>query len=803
MNRSALFTLLLLFLTALFGQAFAQGPTQTIRGTVLDKQSEIPLIGANVELVSIDPVIGLATDTEGRFVLENVPVGRQVIAVSYIGYETITIPNILVTSGKEVILDVELSESVLSMDEVVVTAEVEKDRAENEMATISARTFSVEEVMRYSGGRSDVARLASNFAGVSTADDSRNDIVIRGNSPTGVLWRLEGIPIPNPNHFSTLGTTGGPVSALNPNLLKNSDFLTSAFPSEYGNALAGVFDLGFRKGNRDKHEFMVQLGAVSGLEFMAEGPINRENGSSFLVSGRYSFVGIASELGFPIGTNATPDYQDLAFKVDLGNSKLGRFTLFGIGGRSNIDFLHDEVDEEDLFAGADEDAFPRSILGVVGVKHNIIIDNSTYVRTVLGASTSQNEFTQDRYFNLDEPDEYKVRLVKNDNIETRYTLSSYINRKFDARLTARAGILAEYFDYNITLDDKENQLGQGVDPREVDFITVYDFNEGTSLLQAFVQTQYRFSSKWTLNTGLHSQYFSLNESFALEPRVALNWDFAPKQTLNLGYGLHHQTQPLPVLLLEEPMTGIQSNRDLNFTRSNHFVLGYDVKFAPSWRGKVEAYYQAIDQVPVEPSPSSFSMLNAGNDFAFPDDVFGLINEGTGTNYGVEFTLEKFYSDGYYGLLTATIYDSRYEGSDEIERNTAFNNGYVLNLLFGKEWNIGKDKRNAFSIDTRLTTAGGRYYTPVDLEASKAAGTEVLQEELAFSEQLDPYFRWDLKFGIKLNSKKRKLSHQFYMDIQNVLNNQNLFARRYNRQTNQVNEVYQLGFFPDFMYRIQF
>ncbi len=797
---SAVFILLYLFFN---GQINAQNLSQTIRGVVLDKQSEMTLIGANIEVISVDPVIGSATDVNGRFSLEGVPVGRQVIQVSYIGYETVTIPNILVSSGKEVIMEIELEESVTSMNEIVVTAQVEKDKANNEMATISARTFSVEEVMRYSGGRSDVARLATNFAGVSTSDDSRNDIVIRGNSPTGVLWRLEGIPIPNPNHFSTLGTTGGPVSALNPNLLKNSDFLTSAFPSEYGNALAGVFDLSFRNGNRETHEFMVQLGAVSGLEFMAEGPISREQGSSYIVSGRYSFVGFASEAGFPIGTNAAPNYQDLSFKLDLGNGKAGRFTLFGIGGRSDIDFLHDEVDEDDLFSANDEDAKVKSLFGVFGLKHNLILDKKTYLRTVVAASTSQNEFDQDRLFNLDTPEEYSLRVGEADNIDTRYSFSTYVNRKFNARLTARAGALIENNQYNVSFKDRTNFITPDVDPRELDLVTLYDFNEGATLLQGFIQTQYKISPKWTFNAGFHTQYLTLNESFAAEPRLALNWNVAPKHTINFGYGLHHQTQPLPVLLLQEPETGIRSNENLDFTRSNHFVVGYDVKFAPNWRGKVETYYQAIDNVPVEPFPSSFSMLNVGNDFAFPDDVFGLINEGTGFNYGVEFTLEKFYSDGYYGLLTASLYESRYEGSDGIERNTAFNNQYVLNVLFGKEWNIGKDKRNAFSIDTRLTTSGGRFFTPVDLEASQLAGQEVLIESQAFSEQNDPYFRWDLKFGFKLNSAKRKLSHQFYFDIQNVTNNENIFARRYNRLTNQVNDVFQIGFFPDFMYRIQF
>jgi len=787
---------------ALFLMSHAVAQTQIVKGIITDKQSEMPLIGATITLITSEN-IGSTTDLDGYFRLPEVPLGRHDFQVSYLGYNSITLPNVVVTAGKEVMLNIALEESIEQLNEVVITAEVEKDKAINEMATISARTFSVEEVNRYSGGRSDVARLAGNFAGVSTSDDSRNDIVIRGNSPTGVLWRLEGIPIPNPNHFSTLGTTGGPVSAMNPNLLSNSDFLTSAFPAEYGNALAGVFDLGFRNGNRDNYEFMIQTAAFSGFEAMAEGPINKDNGSSFIVAGRYSFVGLAGNLGLDIGTNATPNYYDLSFKINLGNSPIGRFTLFGIGGKSDIFFDRNEIAEDDLFAAADEDSFADSQFGVVGLKHNLLIDDRTYLRTVIAASNSGNVFNQDRFFNENTSEEFSLRIFEIDNNTNRYSVSSYLNRKFNARLTGRAGILVENEQY-----DLQNTAREGMPDLDrdgfPDATVVYDFEEGSTMVQPFAQVQYRLNPKWTFNAGLHAQYLNLNDNFALEPRLAINWNFAPTQTLSLGYGLHQQNHPLPILLIKEEVAENifeESNRDLEFTRSHHFVLGYDVKLGKSWRGKLETYYQAIDRVPIDPFLSSFSLLNLGADFGFPSNAYGLVNEGTGYNTGVELTIEKFFSDGFYGLLTTSIFDSKYEGSDGVERNTAFNNGYVINVLAGKEFRVGK--RHSVTFDTKFTTAGGRYYTPIDLEASKLAQSEIRDESRAFSLQYDSYLRWDVKFGFQLNSKKRKFSQQFYLDIQNVLNRENIFVQRYNRQSNEVNNVLQTGFFPDFMYRVQF
>ncbi|MGB5821771.1 MAG: TonB-dependent receptor [Saonia sp.] len=775
--------------------------TGTVKGIVLDKQSESPLEGATIELLNATDATGVITDFDGRFSLTNVPIGRQAIRISYIGYETSTIPNIEVTTGKDVFLNLALVEAFNQLDEIVLTSDTNKDRPLNKLATVSARQFGLEEVTRFSGGRSDVGRLAANFAGVSAPDDSRNDIVVRGNSPTGLLWRLEGVPIPSPNHFSTLGTTGGPVSALNPNLLKNSDFITSAFPAEYGNALGGVFDLGFRTGNTDDYEYTAQAGAFTGLEAMAEGPLGKNKGS-FLVAGRYSLVEL---LGIGAGgTSATPNYNDISFNLNFGKSNLGNFSLFGIIGTSDIEFLGDDIDEDDLFAAEDENTFVESRFGVVGLKHRINIGENSYLRSIVSGSFSGNDFMVDRFIDQDTPQERSIRYTEADNGETRLTFSTLFNAKLSNRGTLRAGILIENFGVESLLQDREEQAdldGDG-DP---DLFTFRDIDENLTIVQPYIQGQFRLTEKFTLNAGIHTQYSTLNEQFVWEPRGAITYAVAPNHSINFGYGLHHQPAPLPLLFLNEQVNGdlVQTNRNLDFVRSGHYVLGYDVKLAESWRGKIEVYYQDIDKVGVEAFPSSYSTLTEGADFGFDNDRVSLVNEGTGFNQGIELTLEKFFNQGFYGLLTTSFFESKYEGSDGIERNSPFNNGYVVNLLAGREYKVGKTGKNILFFDTRFTTSGGRYFTPVDLEASQQAGFEVLQEDLAFSQQYDSYFRWDVKFGIKFNSREKKRSHQFYLDLQNVTANENVFVRRYNRLTNSVDQVDQIGFFPDFGYRFQF
>lgn len=769
-----------------------------VKGTVVDKQSEKPIAGATAELVGLE--LSVNTDADGNFKLSDVTIGRQTIRISFIGYESITIPDIDVTTGKDVIVTIALPEKLNTLDEVVIETGNNKAKSINKMAAVSTRQFSVEEVQRYAGGRSDVSRLASNFAGVATADDSRNDIVVRGNSPAGLLWRLEGIPIPSPNHFSTLGTTGSPVSALNPNLLANSDFMTSAFPAEYGNAIGGVFDLSLRKGNTENYEYMASIGAFPGVEFLAEGPFMKKNGGSFLVAARYGIVGA---LGLA-GTAAIPNYNDVSFNLDFGKSKAGNFSLFGIYGSSNIDFLGKDIDDTDLFAAKDEDSYVTSGFSSIGLKHKIDVGSKSYLKTIISTSSTGDTFERYRYINFGTPSENRLIYTNVDNSETRFTVSTLFNSKINKKVTLRTGVLFESFSAENKLSDRDRQADNNGDGLP-DYSTLINNDGSYSIVQPYAQAQIRLNDKITINAGLHGQYFSLNEEFAIEPRASVSYAVNNKSSFNFGYGLHHQNVASPLLFLNENIGGnlIQTNKNLDLVRSQHYVLGYDLRFANKWRTKVELYYQAIDKAAVERNPTGYSSLTEGAAFSYSIDKTSLVSNGKGSNSGIELTLEKFFSKGYHALFTSSFFESKYKGSDGVEKNSPFNNGYVINALGGKEFKIGKAKKNVFSVDGKLTTAGGRYYTPVNLAASNAAGYEIKDDTRPFSEQYDAYLRLDIKLGMKFNSKTKKRSHQFYVDFQNVTANKNVFIKQYNRQTNRVDQKDQIGFQPDFGYRFTF
>jgi len=784
MNLLMRFLFLIFLLPSL---SFAQNNTQTLRGTIVDKHSQAPLAGVTVQIVSLK--LATMSDSLGNYSISMLPPDRYEVKVTFMGYKTIVLPNVVVTSGKEIILDLAMEEELNQLSEVTVKG-TNKGGTINKLASVSARTFSMEEVNRYAGGRSDPARLAANFAGVSAPDDSRNDIVIRGNSPVGVLWRIDGMTVTNPNHFASVGTTGGAVSAINTNLLKNSDFFTSAFPSEYGNATSGVFDLGFRSGNNKKRETTLQAGVITGLELTTEGPFSKKSDASYLVGYRYSLAGIAQAVGVNIGTTATPTYQDLSFKLNSGTTKFGKFSMFGVLATSTINIGGGAGNS--LYGGGNQVDFASKI-GIGGVNHFKQLNAKSYLSTTVGvnyASTDQTGYAFDPM-----ADSSFVRETSN-VAKTTYFLSSNYNLKINSRFFLKVGIQDEIMGVDLYYKTRENLFL----PEK----QIWDSQNSTNLMQAYAHLKYSISNKLTLNAGVHSQYFMLNNSSAVEPRLGLVYNATAKSSFNFGYGLHSQLQPINVYYLESVNTAgdtVYNNKDLGFTKSHHFVLGYNLQPFNDWRIKTEVYYQSIYNVPITLSSSAYSMLNTGSTFK-TDLTDSLVNTGTGTNYGLELTVEKFFSKGYYSLFTASVYNSKYVGSDGVERNTAFNGKYVYNVLAGKEWKIGKEKRNRVSLDLKFTNAGGRAFTPIDLTASQLTGHEVLSSD-AYSSYYATYYRLDFKAGFTLNSAKRKVAQTISLDLQNVTNHKNVFSQSYDSKSKSISTTHQLGFFPNVVYKIQF
>jgi Carboxypeptidase regulatory-like domain len=778
------------YFAALFSTAQNSIYTQTVKGIVIDEQSGNILSNATVMLETAGSAIAAVSDLSGSFRLANVPVGRQSFRISLIGYEDVTISGIEVTSSKEVVLEIKLKERIKKLDEVIITSGRPKNKPLNEAAVVSARQFSVDEAIRYSGSRNDPSRMAQNFAGVSGSNDARNDIIIRGNSPAGVLWRMEGIDIPNPNHYSTLGSTGGPVTIINTNNLKNSDFITSAFPAQYGNALAGVFDLRLRNGNSQEYEFLGQVG-FNGFEFGAEGPISKKAKSSFLINYRYSLIAAVQPLGVSVGTGAaTPYYQDLNFKLRFPTKKAGTFELFGLGGESHIKFS--ALDEDNLYAtndGSLRDRKFKSLTGVTGLVHTYFFNPSTSGRAIVSVSGVLSDY-KEQFIDNTKPQPTAFDKV---NTQVKYSIGYTFNKKINSKNQVTAGFIA---------DENRLKLRQDYIPDGDSVLTRFtDTKTNALLVRTFGNFAHRFNDKLTMNTGVYAQLFTVNDSWSIEPRWNIKYQFKPNQSISFGTGLHSQQQPLEVYFYKTKGSAgedMLTNKQLDFVKSLHSVLGYDISFSRQLRFKAEVYGQYIYNAAVEKTASSFSMLNSGADFYFPDKT-NLVNNGKGYNYGVEFTVERFLHKGFYYLTTISVFESKYKGSDDVWRKTAFSSGFAANVLGGKEFKISK--KATMGIDTKIAWAGGQRYTPFDKTASNAAGYVVFKENEAYSLKNKDYLRWDLKFSYTRNGKKT--TQKWYIDLQNFTNRENVYLRTLNPKTGIVGEINQIGFFPNINYMITF
>lgn len=770
----------------------SQTLTQTVRGTIKDKETLEPIIGAKFELLNSDPYLATVSNYNGKFRLENVPVGKQTFVVSYLGYDIVVLRNIDVSS-KEVVLTLGLEESVEVMEEVTVTGQ-KKGEIVNKMATVSSRSFSIDESKRYAGSLNDVSRMAQNYAGVQGGSDDRNDIIIRGNSPTGVLYKMEGVDIPNPNHFARFGTTGGPISILNNNVLSNSDFMTSAFPAEYGNAIAGVFDLKMRTGNNEKHEFMFQFG-FNGAELMAEGPLHKKSGASYLINYRYNNLILFKKLGLKFGTNAIPQYQDVSFKFNFPN-KRGLTSLFGIGGLSNVELLAEEVDQDDLFSIDNSNTYFTSNVGVVGLNHKQRLGKTAYINI---SSSYQSAYVLIQNDTLDLNLKNPVTTYNNQSTIDKWSSKLFINKKFSAKQLLKTGVQADVF--FLSLHDSSFFQPQGLVP-------LRDFNGNTTLIQPFAQYQYKASPTLTFNLGVHYQYLTLNGSQNLEPRAGIAWNVSTKDKLTFGYGLHSQMLPMELYYREIAdttngvITTIQPAKDLDFSKSHHLVLGYTHNFKKGISFKTELYYQQLYDIAVSKEIDTYSTSNFGADFTSTFPAY-LTNNGKGNNYGADFTIEKFLDKGFYFLISSSIYQSFYTASNGKEYNTAFNGNYTFNALSGYEYKFkqGKKFQSSITIDLKFTRNGGKRYTPILLEQSIAANQEVRDFSRAYKGRYEDYMKGDLSIHFKMVGKK--VTQEWGVMLQNFTNNQNVFLRQYDNNKKEITTTYQTGLLPIGQYKIYF
>ena len=793
-----LVTVTLIFCGAVSMQA------ETLRGTVKDAITGEPLIGATVKIVELENVAAIA-DIDGKYQINLSKGGRYTIEANYVGYEPSVTKEILISGAKEVVLDITLRENSTELKEVVVRPRVNKEATVNPTVLTGGVMLSMEEASRFAGGYNDPARLVMSFAGVSGEADG-SGLSIHGNAPERMQYRIEGVEVFTPNHFNDLWNAGyGLVSALNSNVIGNSDFFTSTFNANYNNALSGVFDVKMRPGNNTKYENILQIGTVS-EELTLEGPISRKHNSSYIVNYRYGFTSLVDKLGLVDTDGSHMSFQDFSWKLNFPTKRAGTFSVFGLGFLdTNWDERMKIKDTHSAYDASDNDSKLAQLLA--GVSHKILLGNKWTWRSTL-AYNMQHIKDDEYYYGLkrdendvliypleyEEPEKkylFSKQKINEDRIIFNTELSKQVNDKW---LTQFGGEYSHRF-FNLVYRSADRLYAPVETMKDIT-----NMKDNTGLASVFWQNLYKFNDHLSATAGISANYFLYSKKYSVEPRVSMKWDPNEKNSFALGYGLHSMVEKLDAYFYRDD-EGKLVNKDLGLTKAHHFQATYMYKFNSNLTLRANAYYQYGFNTPVGIDGSTYCVTNRY--FNFTDEP--LVNKGNTRNYGADITLEHYMSHGFFGQTNISLYRSQYRGVDKVWRNQMYDRRFMFKILGGKEWIIGK---NVLNVSAKYSIQGGLRYTPIDVDQMNAnidAGIvndePIYKDNEAFTKHFKPTGIIDLTVSYKIN--KKRVSHTIAFEGLNILGTDTPMFQRFDLGTRQV-RIDKGGIsLPNIFYRLDF
>lgn len=766
----------------------ATAQAQSVRGTVTDAASGEPLGFVTVKVRETNT--GVVTNDKGEFEIADLPVGRYTIEASSLGYTPVVLQEVLVGSSKDVTLDIAIKENVSTLKGVEVRPQISKEMPLNKMVLTGGKMLSVEEASRYAGGLDDPARLATAFAGV-TGSPANNGVSVHGGAPQQLVWRMEGVEVFAPNHFAdSYNFGGGAISALSANVLGNSDFLMCAYPAEYSNAVGGIFDLHLRNGNNTGYEHTAQLGTL-GIDVASEGPLGKKSKASYLFNYRYSFTGLAHRLGILDLDGDNADYQDVNFKINVPTKRAGTFALWGMGyiDKSWVDKI--KPSEWETLYDQNNEQVQQKLL-TVGLSHKAWIGEGTSLNTTLAASYFANHTKEDYYEDAgNDTASDPIPYTDADQTNGILTANIFVSRKMSKRVTSKLGASYTHYIYKNRLRYAD-EIGQPLE-------TYGDLDGKAGLLDIYSSNSWEINPAFTLNFGINAQGFMLNGDWAVEPRLSWQWHTSQSGTLSFGYGLNSRVEKLDVYFVEQD--GKRVNRNLDMTRSHHVQLAYLHMLNPHLAFRAETFFQYMFDMPIA-ATGTYALVNRIDYYIDR----ALVSKGRGRSYGIDLSIEQYLNKGLYWMINGSLYDAEYRDASHQWHDTRFNTGYAFKLLAGKEWVVGKAKRNLINASIKLSYQGGLRYSPID-EAATIANYRNNDPEVAYDEtrpftmQFDPVFTTDFNLSYKLNG--RKVSHEFALKMLNLFQIKTPFKHVYNYKQQKMDN-YEWGVsLPNICYRINF
>ena len=778
--RSSFFCLLL-FVVVFPGDIMAQEFKQTVRGGVHNQASHEPVSGAEVVILKgTDPQGRTTSDSLGNFTLNDILPGRYKVTISSTGFETYE-EEALVLSGKEFVLDAELQESMQTLEEVTIKAST------SSVESPGMHTISIEKTMRVAANFFDPVRMVTSYPGVVAANDQSNAIAAKGYSPNGLLWRLQGLDIVNPNHLANAGArndkpaaNGGGVNILSAQLLDKTDFYSGSLPVQYGNALSGVIDMNLRPGSKSKMEYTGQA-SLLGLDVAAEGPISKNKRTSFLANYRYSTVGLLSAAGINLGDEKI-NFQDLSFHVNSDQKRGGNLSLFGFYGLSSNKFEHkpfaewkEDKDRYDIYYGG-------NVFGA-GITERFKAGNKVSVS--FGSAVSGQYLDRNSQSNAN-------LAVSNINSEgysnDRIMISSFIQAttRIAAGSLLETGVRMNYLNNFIESSGAET-YGIAPDQNQVTYYSKTRL-KGT-LWQPYINWTQQWNM-WKLNAGVRYVEFSYNGSQSVEPRVSVQRSFS-KGSIIASYGITSQWQSAEDYSALMAQRG--SNHVLQLTKAHQAAVDFRYALPGNVKLTTTVYYHQLMNVPA--SQGGYSTLNQWE--VGSPGFMSLLSTGKGKNYGVEALIEKRFYNQFYFMISGSAYRSQYRMQNTYY-DTRFSGKFTSSVQTGKEWSRNK---NTLGVHIRMLYLGGLREQRIDAFTSSVSGTTVYDSLNGYSQKLHNYFRPDLR--ISWRKSKPHATRTLSLDIQNVASIRNEAYHYYDTFLQQVKLKYQLGIFPVIVYRIEF
>ncbi|MBC8045070.1 MAG: TonB-dependent receptor [Rhizobacter sp.] len=763
-----LFVLIFTAFTAPFAAtAQEQG---TIEGSVIDRQTKQEIIGAKIQVITGrgDTALsqGALSDAQGNFRIENVPVGTHRLKITATDYKLFIKTDVAVSSAQSTKLSLELKSDIATASEVVVTADYLFAKSED--AKVSSNMLSREEIRRAPGSVEDVSRMVQSLPGVAVASDARNDLIVRGGAPSENFTMIDGIEIPNINHFGSQGAGGGPIGMINSDFIEDVTFSAGGFGARYGDRLSGVMDIRYREGDRNRIAGKFDLG-LAGAGFVIEGPV-QQGKSSFIVSARKSYLDL---IVGATGLTAVPNYSNFNVKATYEISPEHRLSFIGLGGVDDIFIKGDQAEDET----SNDRIRNNGWQGIAGLSHKWLAGKQTYIQTSLSGDVY-------RYFT--DVNNAGVQTYINSSYEGEAVMRSDFSHRLSPSDELQGGVNARYIrnSNDVYIKSDTNEYGKTFGDIN------YSATAATYKLGGYVQySKQFFGNRLGVTGGARVDYFEfLNNSTAVSPRLSASYALQSNLKVNAAWGLYHQAPPMVWLMADS------RNRDLKYAETQHLVGGIEYYPFEDVKVTLEVFSKDTRDYAASLRDSSVSYANVGADFG-ASGLEHLTSGSTGYARGVEFFVQKKFTTRFYGQVNYSYSQIRFAGLDGVLRAGSYDYQNIFTVIAGYKIT------DAIEVSGKWRFVGGRPYTPYDVALSGAAGQGILDLSQVNGARFSDYHRLDVRADFRFNFAG--LAVVSYIDLQNTYNRQNIERLSWNEKTNRPQELYQWSFLPAGGVKVEF